>query len=355
MTIPVGCSDSDATIKDEPGHVVAINLSDGSKLAVVSKGPVTTGTVDVSGLNVDLKCAQKLRFSSPEEVRTTLLRKGCAAIVDSTVVAENEAEDAAKKDRIGRWDPGVWTRAKWFLERNWIDVTGIVLGILGLTWIGKLAARLWARRNERRAHVILLGLPGSGKTDLWIAWRDDSAPRSDSAPTVGVKRSSDLTPVIYGKYTLMPRVVDAAGSEPWHVINQLNDAPWRSKRILVFVVGPRPEPSSNSHAFSHDYVVEQKGYASLPRAVLGSNSLYKKPHLVVMFASKFDLVSNSPPGDTSSQNARSQVDDTFREHRNLLQNVCKRHGIPFVWIVGSAKRGWGVGELRDSIRRVVSK
>lgn len=363
--LPIAACDSpqadsgDSTPEPRGAYVVTTDWSqEGATLKGVSVGAVVAVTVDVSGLDVDLDCARRLAYRKVEEVRWQLLRQGCAEITGPAGDEEEKAaQEAAVRDGLGRWDPGLWARTtRWFTEHWQVvkDVFGFVVSILGLGFVTAFIGRMWAKRYEKRIHVVLLGSPGSGKTQLWRKWKDDSAPFADSRPTVGVARTPALEPVPYGKYTLIPRITDTAGSEPWEIRNQLNQSPRRAKRVLVFVLAPRADNAAGVGAgFDPRYVAEQKGYASVPRAVLGDRRLNRKLDLVIVFGTKFDLLSNSSPEDSSAKGIRDQFDSQFQEHRNLIEGICKKNRIPFVWIVGSAKTGWGVQQIRESIRKVV--
>ncbi|WP_431895448.1 GTPase domain-containing protein [Micromonospora haikouensis] len=347
----------DAAPEPRGAYVVTTDWSqEGTSLKGVSVGAVVAVEVDVSGLDVDLDCARKLAYRKVEEVRWQLLRQGCAEITGPDEDEdERAAQEAAVRDGLGRWDPGLWARTTRWLKEHWQvvkDVFEVVVGILGLGFVTAFIGKMWAKRYEKRIHVVLLGSPGSGKTQLWRKWKDDSVPFTDSRPTVGVARTPDLEPVPYGKYTLIPRITDTAGSEPWEIRNQLNQSPRRAKRVLVFVLAPRADDAAGA-GFDSRYVAEQKGYASVPRAVLGDRRLNRKLDLVIVFGTKFDLLSNSPPGDSSAKGIGGQFDSQFQEHRNLIEGVCKKNRIPFVWIVGSARTGWGVQQIRESIRKVV--
>lgn len=101
--------------------------------------------------------------------------------------------------------------------------------------------------------------------------------------------------------------------------------------------------------------MEQKGYMNLPRALAGGNDTRSRPDLVVMFATKFDLLSGVRPSDSNGVDVLKRTEQEFRVHRRLLETPCKDNGIPFAWIVGSAKQGWGIYELRETIRKRVMK
>ena len=101
-----------------------------------------------------------------------------------------------------------------------------------------------------------------------------------------------------------------------------------------------------------DYIIEQRGFINLPQALVGKTRNVR-PALVVLFVTKFDLFSARPPYDTASDVARADIVARFEEHREALALQCQRSNIPFEYIIGSAKCGWGVRDLRDSVTRKV--
>jgi predicted GTPase len=169
-----------------------------------------------------------------------------------------------------------------------------------------------------------------------------------------------VRPVTYGKYTLSPVVIDTAGLEPHHSIDEFRAARfrfrWKRKLVLVVVLAPRPENTRASvdAEFDHDYLEEQKGYVTLVDGLTGGRRRRSSPDAVVVFVTKFDLLSQQPPNDSSSDAQRGQIDALFAEHRSRIEKFCKKPNVPVHWIVGSAKRGWGITELRDSIQQIVS-
>src|SRR6266545_45369 len=80
--------------------------------------------------------------------------------------------------------------------------------------------------------------------------------------------------------------------------------------------------------------------------------LNNPPDLVVMFATKFDLLSRYSPQDADGK-AAERMASAFAKHRELIENACNKNRVPFVWVLGSAVRGWGIEQLRKSLTRVI--
>ena len=75
-------------------------------------------------------------------------------------------------------------------------------------------------------------------------------------------------------------------------------------------------------------------------------------NLVIMFASKFDLLNNVHPKDSKGA-ARADMTTAFKPHREIIQAACKEADIPFKWVIGSAERDWAIDELRISLGKVL--
>jgi hypothetical protein len=74
---------------------------------------------------------------------------------------------------------------------------------------------------------------------------------------------------------------------------------------------------------------------------------------VLLFISKFDLVTNVRPDDSAGEADRVRVVRAFADHENLLHSVCRDKSVPFHTVVGSATRGWGMDDLRRRLQGVI--
>jgi hypothetical protein len=330
-------------------------------------GHETDYKVDITGLYVDLRCAQNFAYPNINNVRVDLLEYGCARIIgrpDSA--AEQAAEDRAKAAHRGLWaqPSGIGKATHWLWVNKLFTIPGfgLILAILASPILLKLGR--WIRRvyYRRKVDIVIAGTVAVGKTGLWIAWKNEYIQRP---PVTGLNptprpQETGVKPVHRGEWELRPTLIDAPGVEPWEVLQRIQRARGlkglarsverkRSKRVLLCVVSPTPlENSPNGSPFDESYVAKQEGYLTLPIAIIGQQDKADRPDLVIMFATKFDLLANLPP-----RHAESAVVDTmtakFRAHRELVESACRRANIPFVWVVGSAKESWGIEELRRSL------
>ena len=285
-------STGSSTPTPQDSYVVALGLSDnGANLQILDIGAVVTDNVNVSGLDVDISCATKQTFYSSQDIRIELLNDGCARLIGSNQnPQEQQAQQVAKSEGKGIWSPSIgakiarlWAAFLRWVGRKWLTILAVVsflFGVLGLRWVTKWLDRRQIQKYQRKVRIILAGVASAGKTDLWIAWRDGLAPKSDSAPSIGAKQSKN-EPIRYGEFTLLPTVVDVAGTEPWELTKQLKiideTAGARKKyvkKILVFVLSPCPQNQVNGASpIDQDYIAQQKGYASLPMAVIGGDDI----------------------------------------------------------------------------------
>jgi hypothetical protein len=240
----------------------------------------------------------------------------------------------------------------------------LILAAAASPWLIKFAGLIVAFFYRRRIDIIIAGAAAAGKTGLWRAWKDEyslgaSGQIADLAPTSGIQRAG-IEKVMLEKWTLQPTLIDAGGAEPWHVLAGIQGTKGfkgvirrRRKRVLLYVVAPCvDEEVASRDPFDESYIAKQEGYTSLPMALIRQPDRKARPHLVVMFATKFDLLSNISPRDSDGKQVEKMA-VTFKQHRELVESTCNAAKVPFTWIVGSAKRGWGIDQLRISLAKVI--
>lgn len=334
------------------------------QLSLRNVGPVTE--VDVTGLTVDLECAEQVELSAASAVRQGLLNAGCAKIVGSQPTTEEQAaQTAAQSARLGIWDTSSGGNGESAPESvgHWVSGhINLVLAILGLPLLAWLARRVRQSWHERRVHIVLAGPPSVGKTDLWTAWQHGDAAATPSTPSTRSASSGDkLKPIPHGRYTLVPAIVDTPGSQSGQIMEQLRKAPWRAKRILVMVLAPSESDVASGSPIDSSFVSLQKGYVYHPRALLEQDR-HSHGHLpgseridaVVVFVTKFDLLSDVPATDSAAKAALATVTSMFFEHTAMLAEPCAQQDVPFQLIVGSARCGWGIATLRETVTNVIS-
>jgi len=354
--------------RDDPPYFLVDSFSAPNKLKVHELPQSDVVIIDTTGLEVDVSCARQLLFSrtSLSTLRIEFLRFGCARLTTSQPIeAETKAEQEGKDNRWGLWASlpevngtgapttnsdavGLPHTGAW-VGRNLFNIVSVILALLGLSWIAKIIDNWWQRK---RVDIIMTGLPGAGKTDLWIAWRDEAAPDSNSSPTSSLAESK-MDPIPLGPKVLVPNVVDTAGADPASILNFMKRGR-RRKRVLIFVVAPTRLNKSSSPAFDEDYILEQKGYSNLPRALIGARDRRLKPRLAIVFLTKFDLLSKSSPDDSTSASMKAQTLAKFDKIIASVESASRNNGVAFQLIVGSSRyRNWGVDILQKQVTRIV--
>jgi hypothetical protein len=355
-----------------------LQISTGNKLQVVQYYG-TYYNVDISGLHVDLTCAQNARLSTINNVRIDLIRQGCARIIGAPAdSAEEMAQAQAKANHVGLWAPpkpkpkpqsrpSSWHKVlEWIKKHQLVSAStiGLILAAAASPWLIKFAGWIVAFFYRRRVDIIIAGAAAAGKTGLWRAWKDEYSPGASGqitalAPTSRVERT-EIEKVMLEKWTLQPTLIDAGGAEPWHVLTGIQGTKGfrgvirrRRKRVLLYVVAPCvDEEVASGDPFDKGYIAKQEGYTSLPTALIGQPDRKRRPNLVIVFATKFDLLSNISPRDSDGKQVERMA-FAFKEHRELVESACNTAKIPYTFIVGSAKRGWGIDQLRINLAKVM--
>jgi hypothetical protein len=341
------------------------NNGDTLKLAI---GSETDYNIDISGLQVDLKCAESVSISSIYSVRVDLLRQGCARIIGVPANStERNAQAQAQVSHLGLWTQpsGVTSLYQWIKTHKIISYssTGLFLALISSPFILKLCRWIIDIFYRKKVRIILAGVASVGKTGLWTAWKDEYTAITQLHPTVGMQPTT-IAPVMLERWTLHPTLIDAAGGEAWHVLKEIQGprglrgiigtiSRRRTKRVLVYVVAPCPqEDGAIGATFDAGYVGKQEGYASLPMAIIRQSDPKIRPDLVIMFGTKFDILSGISPND-SDGTAIAEMQKNFTPHLQLISSACTTANIPFAWIIGSAKRRWNIDQLRKCLGQVI--
>ncbi len=377
-------SDSSPTPVGQIPYLFVNKLTNNDQTIEIIAGNLTEYAVDLSGLAIDAACAQKATLSSIDNVRVDLLTQGCAKIIGTPAnTAEANAQASAIANKVGMWAPHRSPRpnsshrpkasvfasfVQWITKHKLISIPsiGLLLTALASPWLLRFAGWLMQLFLKRKVQIVIAGAVAAGKTGLWIAWKDEysigASGQISNLPATAGKHSARLEPIMLQKWTLHPTLIDAAGAEPEHVLQGIRSprgprgviARRRTKRVLLCVVAPCSEEATTSgNVFDESYVSKQEGYMHLPMAILRQRDAAYRPDLAIMFATKFDLLSSISPRDSDGK-AVTQVATAFRSHRQLFETACTKANVPFVWIVGSARRSWGLDELRKGLAKVIA-
>jgi hypothetical protein len=98
----------------------------------------------------------------------------------------------------------------------------------------------------------------------------------------------------------------------------------------------------------NDYVNLQLGYAKMLGGAISAKTT-QKPKVIIVFIAKFDLFSDDPPHETSSQNIKKDVEKIFERHVDALSSAANLQGIPCDVITGSSFKKWQVDNIVDHV------
>lgn len=312
----------------------------------------------------------------PLDVRHRILSSGRAQLIDEANATESEraAQALAQEGAVGMWsesdpDPEQETReggsdqeeahtlvAAW----NWLYDTARRLWGLAFAggFIALAVSRVIARRHNRTFKALIVGSTSAGKTALHEAWRNPDIPAEKllrTKPTAQRDKSKHPSPVVYGRYSIYPEVTDSPGSMPGIVLEDTSSL--KRRRLMIVVLAPTRAneiaQSENGAIFESEYIAEQRGYVTgLIRGVLTARTT-RKPELVVVFLSKFDLYSKYPPDDSRGQAKKKTFEDAFAPHISSLKQDCSKKKIRFGVVVGSAVRRWNIDDLESLVKQTL--
>jgi hypothetical protein len=167
-----------------------------------------------------------------------------------------------------------------------------------------------------------------------------------------------------GRFEISPLFVDLPGGKAGEQVNQLFDTKRWYKYLVRLFIGQKTvwiillstvqrTDIDKNHSWEQKldlaYIEQQLGYLDLPLGILGSKESIK-PKMVIACIGKFDLFSDKPPDDSSSEKTKKQVENVFLRHLSRIESECKAQNIPFRKVICSALMGWGV----DDINRYIS-
>lgn len=162
-----------------------------------------------------------------------------------------------------------------------------------------------------------------------------------------------------GKFEILPELADIPGAAFGTVWDSLLGS---YNHALVTVVAPQKfngvqdgqvkiiDIATN---FDQRYVDIQLGYMqAYVEGGLGASAT-KKPRVLIMFVSKFDLYSKLPPYDSAAEKIKEKVLDIFADHINSARSAAKKAGVPFELIVGSSVEKWNTGQVLEAVTTVL--
>lgn len=318
-----------------------------------------------------------------EFLRTLLLSRGYAKIIDPRFASNEEidAQTNAQTSNLRIWKLALRPTATPALPD--INTNNPILGKLskinwglwgGYAWQGFLILMgggfvvwlvqelvKWLKRElrQRRFSLLIIGEASSGKTALLKTWVNPNVSKREILSTQKSRSTNkEVKPSVItrGRFEITPKMTDVPGSKPSSVLDELQDS---LNKGLVVVIAPFEKNGSPDYETTQllkipadidmKYIHVQLGYIqSLVAAVLGAKNT-KKPSIIVLYISKFDLFSKLHPADSAAANVRRQIETLFLEHIDNLKAASKKAGIRFEVVIGSPAEKWNTKEVLDII------
>jgi GTPase SAR1 family protein len=282
------------------------------------------------------------------------------------------AENDAQEKRLGIWRQSEQQSSiqqqsskKPFLSTiNWKKLINIlwklivVLSTLGITTA--IARHLYKKIYiQRRIRLLIIGEPFSGKTALLMSLVNSSIEKEEIFKLTG--QSSGVTEkerqgfIPRGKFEIYPSISDIPG----HFYGTVWDKFFKEyNHAIIIVISAFKENGRNSDGsirlldsykdIDQKYIHIQLG--SMKAYIGGVASKFtKKPKILILYISKFDLFSEFPPEDSSSQKTKQVLEELFSEHIEFAAKTAKDIGIPFKLIFGSAIEKWNTDKMLDVV------
>jgi len=212
------------------------------------------------------------------------------------------------------------------------------LSVLGIS-VAQLGSFLHKKYYiEKRVNMLVIGEEAAGKTALLLRLHD---PRISpeillgTQPTMAIVKSRLRDPIPYsGRFQIYPQPVDVPGSKYGMALDSLHD----KYDVLLIVLSHNKERAAKEPDV--EYIAHQLELVRILVAGAIDSKRMRKPKALILFISKFELLSQLPPWDSGAAAARRRVDVIFGGHITTARDAAKRNNIPFTNIVGSSVANW---------------
>ena len=306
------------------------------------------------GISEPLNLEGDLNFLSLE-----LLRRGYALLDKSKSVPSEfvEAENYAKTQKNGVWSetsqPVIGNSEKTIKSEGWLDniillfkngwkYVALIFGSSIVLFFFRDFIRHLIKKflYERKVELIFIGVKGSGKTGLFMRFLEPTASKhqiTSLTPSQAFNLKKTRRVISVGKkFEILPSFHDTPGEELAKVHDLLLS---ERKYAIIVVLSPtgKPTVSNKMDLFTAPYITEQLHYCKyFVSTILQSTKMKNKPKFLVVFMSKFDLLSENPPNIKASEAETNRYLIEFREHIALIENSAKIRQIFMRTIIGSA-------------------
>ncbi len=309
--------------------------------------------------------AYTLQFTSEDtmvsKIRADLLKNGFATIISSDLATSEEidAEEYAKSHLLGIWKKDEESSTENSDSKQ--DISEILITLRDFflrIWENKIAKWVAAsvfsftaivtyiKNYIKRRKVLLFfgGEKGAGKTTLKKAIMNPDTHEDELKKQVPTRIDSKerwIRDDAQRKIMIVSDMIDIPGDDKYHAINYLSSRKYKAfrKSILVIVVAPTMTYVRQSSLFDQTYISEQRSaILNLWSAIIRAKST--KVREVILFINKADLCDDT-----------NELEDVFKQHRQLLEKACGESGIRFICVVGSSVTRRGFQTILDEIKR----
>lgn len=330
-----------------------------------------TKEIDLSDLVVSPEVIGRdpfnLLYQATPDFKLLLLENGYAKLKNKQLADDSyrNAENNAKAAKKGIWRDKSSSNVKIIFNsiNNFIfkNLKNIVIYLISSGILILFLKHLYNKFYiQRRCKLLIIGEPFTGKTALLHVLINPNIEKDEIFKLIG--QSSGVTKKIRpafiprGKFEIYPKISDIPG----HFYGTVWDNFFVNySHILIIVIsafkgnGRKEDGTLFKLDINNDidqkYIYMQLGYVqSYIQGGLGSEYT-KKPKLLIMYISKFDLFSKYHPDDSSSKNTKQALEEIFKEHIGAATKVAKDSKIPFKLIFGSAVEKWNTDKVLDTI------
>jgi hypothetical protein len=340
--------------------------------------------LDISDLTVWDKADHETVFNTfyytSQDLRILLLQTGYAKLNDSSRATPNEvqAQEKAQSAGMGMWkkapspsptnypspghDGSRWVEWNKYWSLLWQAF--VILASVGI--IGAVGRWLYKKFYiQRRVKLLLIGEPSSGKTSLQLTLIDPHISKNELLNTKmskAVLEKKGHKHIPRGKFEILPRVTDVPGAAYGSVWDEVLGHPSHALVILICPYrfnGVAKDGSKQLLSVAADidrqYIDMQLGYVqAYVEGLLGAKRT-KKPKMVILFISKFDLFSKTPPDDSASDQITKQLNGVFNSHINSAKSAAQKASVPCEVLIGSAVEKWNTEAVLTAVAKALYK
>jgi hypothetical protein len=340
--------------------------------------------LDVSDLTVWDKADHETLFNTfyytSQDLRILLLQTGNARLNDASKASPTEvgAQERAQSNGVGMWkrtssptptsnsSPGNessrWVEWSKYWPLVWQAF--VILASVGI--VGALGRWLYKRFYiQRRVKLLLIGEPSTGKTSLQLTLIDPHISKNEllnleTSKAVLKKKGHKHIP--RGKFEILPKITDVPGSAFGSVWDEVLES--RSHALVILICPYRLNGLGKDGSrellnvvddVDQRYVDLQLGYVqAYVEGLLGAKRT-KKPKMVILFISKFDLFSKTPPDDSASDQITRQLRSVFSRHIDSAKSAARKANVPYELLIGSAVEKWNTDAVLAAVAKALYK